>query len=593
MAEADKAVKSNKNIADLKKNILLAEGQKKANVEEWEKLRRTNAETIATLKKDIKELREKIAILKNPTTQKYIKQPQEVARKIQYPLGMKTPEEAIDIMDLKIIEVKKKLDVLHDKYTKRQKHFNMLVEEYKELLAYKKYKNQDVGGPPPETLEEDANRKLICRLENEIHRTNVQWMEAEHIRKKYKSIKASLMNDAEKFEKSLRELEQALKDQHAEINRLQVINKEAIEMRDAARVILQKQEQQANQSTKAREKQAQEFRRQVEDRKMELERIERKLFSAGKSLVHQESIGSSSGDQQTGKTEQEDDPNAQLKSMVAEMETTFKKLMEVTGATSAQEVLQRFTSQKESTSRLNYLRSAAEAEKKHLEAQREILATELETLKFADIKESEVNQELIEKLKNEICGFKKDEVEHRLAAEQTRKDIKIITEKLIEMIFKLQEVDECDVNLPDRVIPAVNLANYLENDATDEDLLNILGEKLRRGLKSVGQLPNDEGIMEDEDSGEIKVDELYVPLASPRALSTIVDEKPQPLPKCYMNLANRGGQVSVSPGQASQAGATDDESEVPSRTFLKRQSLFIVDSKSRRKGFRPPAQRRK
>lgn len=83
------------------------------------------------------------------------------------------------------------------------------------------------------------------------------------------------------------------------------------------------------------------------------------------------------------------------------------------------------------------------------------------------------NQELIEKLKNEICGFKKDEVEHRLAAEQTRKDIKIITEKLIEMIFKLQEVDECDVNLPDRVIPAVNLANYLENDATDEDLLNV------------------------------------------------------------------------------------------------------------------------
>lgn len=114
------------------------------------------------------------------------------------------------------------------------------------------------------------------------------------------------------------------------------------------------------------------------------------IFPPGKSLVHQESIGSSSGDQQTGKTEQEDDPNAQLKSMVAEMETTFKKLMEVTGATSAQEVLQRFTSQKESTSRLNYLRSAAEAEKKHLEAQREILATELETLKFADIKESEV-----------------------------------------------------------------------------------------------------------------------------------------------------------------------------------------------------------
>lgn len=59
-------------------------------------------------------------------------------------------------------------------------------------------------------------------MENEIHRTNVQWMEAEHIRKKYRSIEASLMNDAERFERSLRELETALTEQQAEIDRLQV-----------------------------------------------------------------------------------------------------------------------------------------------------------------------------------------------------------------------------------------------------------------------------------------------------------------------------------------------------------------------------------
>lgn len=47
-------------------------------------------------------------------------------------------------------------------------------------------------------------------------------MEAEHIRKKYRSIEASLMNDAERFERSLRELEAALTEQQAEIDRLQV-----------------------------------------------------------------------------------------------------------------------------------------------------------------------------------------------------------------------------------------------------------------------------------------------------------------------------------------------------------------------------------
>lgn len=33
---------------------------------------------------------------------------------------------------------------------------------------------------------------------------------------------------------------------------------------------------------------------------------------------------------------------------------------------------------------------------------------------------------------------------------------------------------------------------------------------------------------------------------------------------------------------------SDEESEVPSRNLLKRQALMIVDSKSRRKGFRAP-----
>lgn len=47
-------------------------------------------------------------------------------------------------------------------------------------------------------------------------------MEAEHIRKKYRSIEASLMNDAERFERSLRELDAALAEQQAEIDRLQV-----------------------------------------------------------------------------------------------------------------------------------------------------------------------------------------------------------------------------------------------------------------------------------------------------------------------------------------------------------------------------------
>jgi coiled-coil domain-containing protein 151 len=69
--------------------------------------------------------------------------------------------------------------------------------------------------------------QLITRLENEIHKTEVQWNEAEHIRKKYRSIKNSLMNDSEKFESTLLEMEAAIRDQQQEINKLQAVYAEA------------------------------------------------------------------------------------------------------------------------------------------------------------------------------------------------------------------------------------------------------------------------------------------------------------------------------------------------------------------------------
>ena len=65
-------------------------------------------------------------------------------------------------MDLKVAEVRKHYDLVHSKYLKRHGYFNKLVDEYRELLLYKDsaQQNEDLSGPPPETLEEDANRKV-------------------------------------------------------------------------------------------------------------------------------------------------------------------------------------------------------------------------------------------------------------------------------------------------------------------------------------------------------------------------------------------------------------------------------------------------
>lgn len=314
---------------------------------------------------------------------------------------------------------------------------------------------------------------MVYQLENEIHRTKVQCTEAEHIRKKYKSIRSCLMTDAERFEKSLKELEETLSNQQNEINRLQTVHREALDMRDNAKSVLQKQEQQSVQSNKMREKQALEFRKEVEERKLELERIERKLFSTGKAFVHQDSTSSISGDcvfQQ--KVEVLFDPAQRLKCQSREMEDLFKTLMRVTGATSSQEVLSRFHMQKESMTRLVYLRKTAEEEKQMLEKSRDDLLKELERTKFTDISENDINQETIEKIKKSISDCLEDKEERHELAKRTEFLMKSILEELSEIIFKLQEFN--DGVLRTNLMKSLdNFDIYLRTKASQEVYINV------------------------------------------------------------------------------------------------------------------------
>lgn len=60
------------------------------------------------------------------------------------------------------------------------------------------------------------------------------------------------------------------------------MNREAIHMRDATKIVALRQEHAAQTATKSRTKLAFEFRNQVEDHKIELERLERKLLTTSK-----------------------------------------------------------------------------------------------------------------------------------------------------------------------------------------------------------------------------------------------------------------------------------------------------------------------
>jgi hypothetical protein len=59
------------------------------------------------------------------------------------------------------------------------------------------------------------------------------------------------------------------------------------------------------------------------------------------------------------------------------------------GETDVEDVFKRFLSQKETLSRLSYLRNITEEEKQELQKQRDVMVTELEAFKFAEVKDTE------------------------------------------------------------------------------------------------------------------------------------------------------------------------------------------------------------
>lgn len=133
---------------------------------------------------------------------------------------------------MQLINRTKECDRLEAQFLKRKATYEQLLLRQSELEIYEKIANE--GKPTEHTrsgrsaksnqpaIDDDGSRRVVCRLENEIIRINEQWQQAETIGRKYKDIKGALLGDATKFEQSLIEIEDALAQQNADIDDIEV-----------------------------------------------------------------------------------------------------------------------------------------------------------------------------------------------------------------------------------------------------------------------------------------------------------------------------------------------------------------------------------
>ncbi|KAK3923535.1 Coiled-coil domain-containing protein 151 [Frankliniella fusca] len=567
---------TNKKIIELKKKIQLSEGQRKAHYEECESEKKRNAEKIRQLKKEVKELRVKISQpprCDGNVLKKYCQNPKDT-----FSLKEKRKEDAVEIMDLKVIDLKKKLDLLRFQSKQHQEKMKSLADEYKKLMQ-KKQQSRLIKHKSEAQKERNT-------LENHIHRIEMNMMEADHVKRKYLSIRASLLDDSVEFESSLRNMEDVILKQEHEIKHLEDINSEALALRDSTKSMLLRQEASAMSISKARERQLQEFKMRVEERKAALEQLERRIFPTGRPVIQREDSHGTPDSAQVA----EDDCTRKTEFY----ENAFLKLKEATGVSETEEVLQRFLGQKETKSRLTYLRKNTEDEKKKLEKRKEVMLAQLEAFKFAEVKDKEVNVEELEQVKLSIKTRKDDILKLEENIKSVSEQLCNIRDILHRISKKIEMVD--DVKVPETTDDLCEVESFLsvlehkiQNTISRTNYVSELVDEMNEGTQEPGEIPDN----------TLSVVSSQMPTQRTTAVLTTTEPPPQegPCPEDLWQFSSRPGAALSGSGVAQNRKdisststpaipETDEEEECPTRSFLKRQAQLIVDAKSRRKAFR-------
>ncbi|PNF16323.1 hypothetical protein B7P43_G10836, partial [Cryptotermes secundus] len=506
--------------------ITVSEGRRKAHYEELDGEKKRNKDRVKQLKKEIEDLHVQLSST-GQHTDSILRASKELGA-----LRNKTSDEVTVILDCKASDLKKKLDWLHHESDKCEKKLKLLADEYHTLLNRKAMRQEKQHAQAVKSVE-------ICSLENQIHRVEMNLMEAEHVRKKYQIIQGSLLDDSVAFESSLVKIEEAIRKQESEIRHLKAVYGEALGLRDATKGTLVRQELSAVNMAKVREKEVQDLRFQVDEQRIELEHLERRIFPIGRALVHQDSACSLEGVPSAA-------DDSTLK-MTTQLEQAFEKLKAVTGETDVEDVFKRFVSQKETLSRLSYLRNITEEEKQELQKQKDFMVTELEAFKFAEVKDNEQNADEREKLKLQIQEEEDRKQRLDMEVHKVMEQLCVISSVLRSFCTKLQGV------------------SGIAPPPESEDITETLSSQIKCVMDRIGQ-------GDEYDRRVEQVQEKFEGLTLPvKVTPEVLDSK---LPATLV------------------ATETEDEDEVPTRGFLKRQAQIIVDAKSRHKQF-PMAARAK
>ncbi|KAK3092525.1 hypothetical protein FSP39_004008 [Pinctada imbricata] len=526
----------NEQIEEHKAKIALLEGDRKAYYETSQFAMKKNRESILKLRKENKEVRKKLS--------DSLSQDQHVINKAfqdrpveRAAMKNKSGRQAITVMDHKVCDTMKRLNALRHQTASKHKRLEGLQTQYDQMI-------KDASEAVQTDKGESTDAQAMRYLENSYDKTKLKMDEATHLKRIYEDIKRKLEVEAEKFPSILDAMEAEIRNTKAELKELKAMHDDAQISKDAAQAELSKHEKVVYTERKQREIELQKMKKEAEEKKMQHERIERRIAQRGS--ITQDDLSPQERQALQGEEQQQ---------KITSYEEAFRRIKEATGVSDTWEVVNRFENQGETTSHLEDLKKDNEKQITRLREEKEKLQEEFEDMKYSGDAKLSSGQRMLEEFQSHLQKEedRRDEAEQKLQRNST---IMVSVKSGVEHLAdKLHHLKASKGHVPTAQIAPTSDEYVLDQLSTcEEKLLKLLEELDGKDLSEATKQMEEE---EYHASVEGKLPQYNTRVKLPQTQRDLV----------YDDDEDSG----------------EDDTDVPNRNAIKKQSQFIVDQKTKRR----------
>ncbi|GFS08612.1 coiled-coil domain-containing protein 151-like [Elysia marginata] len=524
-------------IEELKSKISLLEGDRKAYFESSQYAMKKNREGIATLRKETKELRQR---LKDKLSQDshvigkaFHDRPVERAA-----LTNKSGRQAIVILDHKVCDSMKQLNAKRHITARKQKRLEELQTQYDQMC-------KDSSDAVSTDKGDSTDAQAMRYLENSYDKVTMKTEEAKQVQRVYLDIKNRFEVEAQEYPCKLDAMEAEIRSTRSQLKELKSMHNDAQLSKEAAVNELRRHEETVYAERKKRDVELQKMKKEAEEKKMQHERIEKRLAQRGS--VQQDELSAQEKAALTGEDQQQ---------KITTYEEAFKRIKECTGVSDTMEVVIRFENQGDTTRHLEDLKRDNEKQIIRLREDKEKLQQEFEEMKYSGEAKLSSGQTMLEEFEAHLS---KEETRRDSADEQLQHGSRILVQVkagVEHLADKLHHLKATKGHVPTAQIASTSDEYVLDQLSTSEEkLLKLLEELDGKDLADMLRQMEEE---EFHASIEGKLPAYNTRVKLPQTQRDLV----------YGDEDEDSG---------------EDDGDVPNRNTIKKQSQFIIDSKTKRR----------